>query len=125
MCGRWWTALGQCQPVTEAAVTAMRLGTGTCQARLDLPRGLFYETMSQQTGFPIHNDGELLSLLGELAKVQADYKKVAAAMEEVRATGYGIVMPRRRGAGVGGAGDHQAGGALWGAPPGQAPPAST
>ena len=64
-------ALGQCQPVTEAAVTAMRLGTGTCQARLDLPRGLFYETMSQQTGFPIHNDGELLSLLGELAKVQA------------------------------------------------------
>ena len=86
-------ALGQCQPVTEAAVTAMRLGTGTCQARLDLPRGLFYETMSQQTGFPIHNDGELLSLLGELAKVQADYKKVAAAMEEVRATGYGIVIP--------------------------------
>ena len=86
-------ALGQCQPVTEAAVTAMRLGTGPCQARLDLPRGLFYETMSQQTGFPIHNDGELLSLLGELAKVQADYKKVAAAMEEVRATGYGIVIP--------------------------------
>ena len=47
----------------------------------------------QQTGFPIRNDGELLSLLRELAGVQAAYKKVAAAMEEVRATGYGIVIP--------------------------------
>ena len=49
--------------------------------------------MSQQTGFPIQGDGELLSLLEELAQVQADYRKVAAAMEEVRATGYGIVIP--------------------------------
>ncbi len=31
--------------------------------------------MSQQTGFPIRNDGELLSLLRELAGVQAAYKK--------------------------------------------------
>ena len=69
------------------------LGSGSCEARLELPRSLFYETMSQQTGFPIRNDGELLSLLRELAGVQAAYKKVAAAMEEVRATGYGIVIP--------------------------------
>ena len=86
-------AMAQREPITEAAVTALRLGTGLCQARLDLPRGLFYETLSQQTGFPIQGDGELLSLLEELAQVQADYRKVAAAMEEVRATGYGIVIP--------------------------------
>lgn len=85
--------MAQCELVTQGQVTDMRLGTGCCQARLDLPRGLFYETMSEQTGFPIRNDGELLSLLAELAKIQAEYKKVAAAMEEVRATGYGIVIP--------------------------------
>ena len=85
--------MAQCEHVTAGEVTAMRLGAGSCQARLALPRRLFYETMSQQTGFPIHNDGELLSLLRELAQVQSQYKKVAAAMEEVRATGYGIVIP--------------------------------
>lgn len=85
--------MAQCELVTGADVTAMRLGSGSCEARLELPRSLFYETMSQQTGFPIRNDGELLSLLRELAGVQAAYKKVAAAMEEVRATGYGIVIP--------------------------------
>ncbi|MFR1233894.1 MAG: stage IV sporulation protein A [Evtepia gabavorous] len=85
--------MAQCELVIGADVTAMRLGSGSCEARLELPRSLFYETMSQQTGFPIRNDGELLSLLRELAGVQAAYKKVAAAMEEVRATGYGIVIP--------------------------------
>ena len=71
----------------------MQLGSGRCSARLELPRSLFYETMSEQTGFPIRDDGELMKLLGNLAGIKAEYEKVAAAMEEVRATGYGIVIP--------------------------------
>lgn len=86
-------AMGQCELVTGASVTGMKLGSGCCQARLDLPRSLFYDTLSQQTGFALHSDGELLALLERLAVVQAEHQKVAAAMEEVRATGYGIVIP--------------------------------
>ena len=86
-------AMGQCELVTGAAVTGMKLGSGCCQARLELPRSLFYDTLSQQTGFALHSDGELLALLERLAVVQAEHQKVAAAMEEVRATGYGIVIP--------------------------------
>lgn len=86
-------AMGQCELVTGASVTAMKLGSGCCQARLELPRSLFYDTLSQQTGFALHSDGELLALLEKLAVVQAEHQKVAAAMEEVRATGYGIVIP--------------------------------
>lgn len=86
-------AMGQCELVTGASVTEMKLGSGCCQARLELPRSLFYDTLSQQTGFALHSDGELLALLEKLAVVQAEHQKVAAAMEEVRATGYGIVIP--------------------------------
>lgn len=86
-------AMGQCELVTGASVTGMKLGSGCCQARLELPRSLFYDTLSQQTGFALHSDGELLTLLERLAVVQAEHQKVAAAMEEVRATGYGIVIP--------------------------------
>lgn len=86
-------AMGQCDLVTRASVTAMKLGEGCCQARLELPRQLFYDTLSEQTGFALHSDGELLALLERLAVVQAEHRKVAAAMEEVRATGYGIVIP--------------------------------
>ena len=80
-------AMGQCELVTGASVTGMKLGSGCCQARLELPRSLFYDTLSQQTGFALHSDGELLALLERLAVVQAEHQKVAAAMEEVRATG--------------------------------------
>ena len=79
-------AMGQCELVTGASVTGMKLGSGCCQARLDLPRSLFYDTLSQQTGFALHSDGELLALLERLAVVQAEHQKV-------RATGYGIVIP--------------------------------
>lgn len=85
--------IGQCPRLSSAAVTAMQLGSGVCSARLELPRALFYETLSQQTGFTITDDGELLRLLTSLSGIQAEYEKVGAALEEVRATGYGIVIP--------------------------------
>lgn len=87
--------IGRCERLTGADITAMQLGSGCCSAKLDLPRSLFYETMTEQTGFPIRDDGELMKLLGNLAGLKAEYEKVAAAMEEVRATGYGIVIPNQ------------------------------
>ncbi len=86
-------SIGSCELITQAQVTAMQLGSGNCAARLELPRKLFYETMTEATGFPIRNDGELLTLLSEMAKLKREYEKVGAALEEVRATGYGIVVP--------------------------------
>ncbi len=85
--------MGQCPLLTSAGVTAMQLGSGTCSASLELPRSLFYETMTRQTGLTVRNDGELMTLLSGLAEAKREYERVAAAMEEVRATGYGIVMP--------------------------------
>ncbi|MBR5791883.1 MAG: stage IV sporulation protein A [Ruminiclostridium sp.] len=86
-------ALGTCPRVEESRVTALDLGTGQCEARLDLPRSLFYETLTQQTGLPIPDDGALMALLSDLGRQRSEYQRVAAAMEEVRATGYGIVVP--------------------------------
>jgi stage IV sporulation protein A len=85
--------IGQCPRLSEARVTALRLGSGQAAAVLDLPRALFYDTLSQQTGFAIPDDGALFRLLAELGGQQEKYRRVAAAMEEVRATGYGVVLP--------------------------------
>lgn len=85
--------IGGCARFSDVGVTEMQLGSGCCKARLNLPRSLFYETMSEKTGFPVRDDGELMRLLSELAGLKNEYEKVALAMEEVRATGYGIVIP--------------------------------
>ena len=86
-------AMGQEDQMGRGRVTAMNLGQGVAEAELELPRGLFYETISQQSGFAIRDDGDLLSLMSQLSAMKRRYDKVAAALEEVEQGGYGIVMP--------------------------------
>ena len=86
-------ALGQSEHISEARVTALDLGTGVAAATLGLPRELFYQTLSEQSGFSVSDDGDLMSLLTRLSAVKAEYDKVAGALKEVRETGYGIVVP--------------------------------
>jgi stage IV sporulation protein A len=86
-------AMGQCDAISRAGVTAMDLGTGVAQAELELPRSLFYDTLSQQSGFQVRDDGDLMTLLSGLAEMKNSYDRVAQALEQVKETGYGIVMP--------------------------------
>ncbi len=86
-------AIGACENVSSARITTISLGTGLAAAELDLPRALFYDTLSQQSGFSIRDDGDLLELLTGLAGVKREYDKVSAALEDVKNTGYGIVIP--------------------------------
>lgn len=86
-------AIGTCEEISEARVTTIDLGTGQACARLELPRSLFYSTISQQSGFQIRDDGDLLSLLTELSQVKSSYDRVADALNDVQEKGYGIVVP--------------------------------
>lgn len=82
-----------CEVVSSAHIAAIDLGSGISAAALELPRGLFYETLSQQSGFTIADDGDLMSLLTQLSHVKTEYDKVSDALKQVEETGYGIVVP--------------------------------
>lgn len=69
------------------------LGSGTVSCELEFPETLFYQVLTEKSGFPVENDGDLMSLLTALSQVKESYDKVEAALDQVRATGYGIVMP--------------------------------
>ena len=86
-------AFQTCEVVSGTRVTGIDLGTGVSTAALELPRALFYQTLSQQSGFQIGDDGDLMALLTELAGVKHAYDKVADALQQVEETGYGIVVP--------------------------------
>lgn len=85
--------VAQLEDVCGYRVLSIDLGSGTVTCELDMEEGLFYQILGQRTGFDIENDGQLLSLLTALAEMKKQYDKISAALEEVRATGYGIVMP--------------------------------
>ena len=86
-------ALDQCENIHSAKIMSIDLGTGIASAELFLPRELFYHTLSEQSGFHVVDDGDLMCLLTSLANVKNEYDKVADALRDVRETGYGIVIP--------------------------------
>ncbi len=87
------SAIGTSKDVSAAAVQGIDLGSGKASARLELPRELFYSTLSLQSGFQIRDDGDLVSLLTELAITKKAYDRVAVALADVQEKGYGIVVP--------------------------------
>ena len=74
-------------------VRQVDLGTGAVSCVLTFPDKLFYEILSAKAGVEISGDGELISLLSQLAHAKREYDKVSDALAAVKATGYGIVMP--------------------------------
>ena len=56
---------------------------------------LFYEVLSKECGYEIKDDFELITYIKELAVAKLEYDKFKTAIEEVRQTGYGVVMPSR------------------------------
>ena len=85
--------LNACENISSAKVIGIDLGTGIASAELILPRELFYHTLSEQSGFRVTDDGDLMCLLTSLAEVKSEYDKVSDALRDVRETGYGIVIP--------------------------------
>ena len=77
----------------QMQVTAVEPGTGIAEIVLMFPEQLFYQVLSDQVGMEITDDSALMELLTELAQVKREYDRVAGALQQVKATGYGIVMP--------------------------------
>ena len=81
------------EEVASAGVTGVEMGTGAVTARIELPRALYYQTISDQCGFEIRDDGDLMGLLTHIRDIKADYDHISAALSDVREKGYGVVMP--------------------------------
>ncbi|WP_085833394.1 stage IV sporulation protein A [Clostridium merdae] len=85
--------MSKCENVSSAQTLSVDLGTGCARVGVQLKTDLFYRILGEQTGLELHNEGELLSSVLELAKVKMEYDKIRDAYQDVLDTGYGIMMP--------------------------------
>lgn len=79
--------------IEAAEIKRLDMGTGAVSTVIDVPRSLYYKTISEQTGFEIKDDGDLMAILTEISGIKADYDHISSALRDVREKGYGIVMP--------------------------------
>ncbi len=74
-------------------IESLDLGKGCAQIKAELSSDLIYKIIEEKTSLHIEDEEDLLKCLGELSVIKSKYNKIKNALDEVEATGYGIVMP--------------------------------
>ncbi len=77
----------------DVQLDASNPGEGRLDFTLPLMPGLFNRILSEQCGADIKGDAHLLALMKELVSAKKEYDHVAQALNDVRASGYGLVTP--------------------------------
>lgn len=85
--------IAQAENVSTVKLEKSDLALGNTLLRITLPRSLYYQTISEQTGLAVQNDGDLFAMLSEMSLIKHDYDRLRDALEDVRTKGYGVVMP--------------------------------
>lgn len=86
--------LSECEFIDKAEISKINLGKGNASVKAEVPQSLFYSVLGQQAGIEISNEAELMSEMIKFAEMKREYDKIKPALDEVKATGYGIVMPQ-------------------------------
>jgi len=79
--------------IASHRVEDIDLGRGSVLLTMAVSADLFYKILGESTGIEIKGEADLMPRMIELAGIKHRYDKIAGALEEVAATGYGIVMP--------------------------------
>lgn len=79
--------------IQQTTLEEIMLGTGSINISINLNDDLFYKVLTEISGVEVNNEGDLFSIITDLAKVKKEYDKLAYALHEVDQKGYGIVTP--------------------------------
>ncbi|MHB1127288.1 MAG: stage IV sporulation protein A [Bacillota bacterium] len=79
--------------VQNVNLMSMNMGNGIASIQMTAQEGLFHKILEEITGYTIAGDHHLLKLMRELCFAKKEYDKVAAGLQEVKNTGYGVVSP--------------------------------
>ncbi len=87
------TCLEKSENTTGCKVNNIDLGHGKADITINVNPELFYKVLAENTGLIINDEMELMNCVTELSVIKKEYMRVKDALDEVEATGYGIVMP--------------------------------
>ena len=86
-------SVSKCELVSSVMINDINLGNGSLNVKIALDDKLFYNVISEKSGMKVKDDKELIDIICSLSKTKSHYDRIKDALEQVEATGYGIVMP--------------------------------
>ena len=85
--------ISQTEIISKTSIADIQLGSGNVNIEINLKEELFYQVLSEITNVNVDNEGDLFSIISDLSKTKKKFDRIAYALEEVDAKGYGIVTP--------------------------------
>jgi stage IV sporulation protein A len=85
--------LNRCKYICNTELTGISLAEGSASVEAGFEEQMFYRIIAEKSGLDIKSREDLMSSVTELAEVKKAYDRIKDALDEVEATGYGIVMP--------------------------------
>ena len=79
--------------VISSEISNLNLGNGCAQICMSLSGELLYKIIAEKTNIQVESEESLIKVLCELSDIKKKYDRIKNALDEVEATGYGIVMP--------------------------------
>lgn len=85
--------LCNCRYISCAHMCNMDLSNGCAVINAIPESDIFYKILAEKTGLEIDSQEALMKSVTELTTIKKSYDRIKDALDEVEATGYGIVMP--------------------------------
>ena len=85
--------LSDTEYIENVECTGIDYGTGCVRIQSVIDKNLYYDTLQSISGTDVKDDWALMQLMKDLMYAKGEYDKLAPALQQVEATGYGIVMP--------------------------------
>ena len=81
--------------ISGVSIVEKNLSTGLLRIQIDIADNYYYEVLSEFTGQNISNEYELIMTIKNLSDKKDEFDRIADALDQVKAKGYGVVMPAR------------------------------
>ncbi len=85
--------LSGCEHIDSAKVSSVDLSKGSAVIKPYVKDGLFFKVLGEKTGLELKDESDLMKNILELTEIKKKYTPIKDALDEVEATGYGIVTP--------------------------------
>lgn len=79
--------------IKDVDISEINLAEGVTTVDLKVEDKLYYQAISDLTGYNIDGDYQILNIMSKLTQIKKEYDKVAKALNDVREHGYGLVPP--------------------------------
>lgn len=79
--------------VQDVLLEEVSLSSGKVRIRIQIRDEYYYRMLSEMSGIQMETEYDLIHTMKELAAMKEQYVKVQAALESVRESGYGVVVP--------------------------------